>query len=604
MMSALKVLLLEDSVYDAEMIKGLLLKENDRSYEFNLVMGEEEFISALEEYKPDIILSDNSLPQFDATEALRIVRERSLYIPFILVTGTVSDEFAASIIKQGADDYILKDRLTRLPAAIDSSLKQRKFEKEKLDAVNKLKESNDRYEIVAKATSDTIWDWDLITNKITWNQNIQNIFGYKDVDLVTTHEWRYDRIHPSDIEAVQKNINEQVSNRILRFEDAYRFRCADGSYKYVYDRSFLVINEEGTPVRMIGAKQDITRQKQEEFRLKLLESVITNATDAVLITEAGSINKRDQKIVYVNDAFTKMTGYTKEEVIGKTSSFLEGPKTNKDELERMFKSMQRGESCEIEVIKYKKNGEEFWVQKAVAPVEDAEGNIARFIAIERDVTERKLIDQKITMAIISAQDQERLQIGGELHDNVIQILAGTLISLGMINKNQGSPNGELFLKQCHDYIMMAIDEIRQLSHRLVPVFFKEETLKDTFERLLKTMNVDNKYKVKLYFDSFEKIEIGNDIQLNLYRILQEQLNNIVKYSGANELEISVRLHANSLRLTIHDNGKGFDTNVVRTGIGLRNIQKRTELFLGSFSLQSSEGNGCTLTVEIPLPEKK
>ena len=118
------------------------------------------------------------------------------------------------------------------------------------------------------------------------------------------------------------------------------------------------------------------------------------------------------------------------------------------------------------------------------------------------------------------------------------------------------------------------------------------------------MNVDNKYKVKLYFDSFEKIEIGNDIQLNLYRILQEQLNNIVKYSGANELEISVRLHENSLRLTIHDNGKGFDTNVVRTGIGLRNIQKRTELFLGSFSLQSSEGNGCTLTVEIPLPGKE
>jgi PAS domain S-box-containing protein len=604
MMNVLKILLLEDSAYDAEIIKNLLLKEEEKMYEFNLAMNEEEFLAALDKFKPDIVLSDNSLPQFNATEALKIVREHSLYIPFILVTGTVSDEFAASIIKQGADDYVLKDRLTRLPTAIDGSLKQRQVEKQRLEAVNKLKESNDRYEIVAKATSDTIWDWDLATNKIIWNKNIQNIFGYKDIDLVTTNQWRYDKIHPADIETVHKNTNTQINDKILRYEDEYRFLCADGSYKYVYDRSFLVINSDGIPIRMIGAMQDITRQKQEEFRLKLLESVITNATDSVLITEAGTFDEAAQKIVYVNEAFTKMTGYKKEEVIGKTSRLLQGAKTNKEELEKLAKSMQKGESCEIEVIKYNKKGEEFWVQKAVAPVEDAEGNITHFISIERDVTERKLIDQKITKAIISAQDQERFQIGSELHDNVTQILAGTLISLGMINKNQGLPNGELFIKQCHDYIIMAIDEIRQLSHRLAPVFFKEETLKDTFERLLKTMNVDNKYKVRLYMDSFEAMEISNDIQLNLYRILQEQLNNIVKYSGATMVEISVLLLEKNLQMTIHDNGKGFDTNAVRTGIGLRNIQKRTELFLGSFLLTSSTGNGCTLTVEIPLQDNK
>jgi CheY-like chemotaxis protein len=139
MMNALKILLLEDSAYDAEIIKNLLLKEEEKMYEFNLAMNEEEFLAALDKFKPDIVLSDNSLPQFNATEALKIVREHSLYIPFILVTGTVSDEFAASIIKQGADDYVLKDRLTRLPTAIDGSLKQRQVEKQRLEAVNKLK---------------------------------------------------------------------------------------------------------------------------------------------------------------------------------------------------------------------------------------------------------------------------------------------------------------------------------------------------------------------------------------------------------------------------------------------------------------------------------
>jgi len=599
MKKVLKILLLEDSSDDAEIIQRLLLKEADE-FECNLAMNKDQFLRALDQFNPDIILSDNSLPQFDASEALKIVRDRSLYIPFILVTGTVSEEFAATIIKQGADDYILKDRLSRLPNAIQVSLKQRHIEKERLEAVNKLKESNDRYKIVAKATSDIIWDCDLITDKVRWNKNMHEIFGYP--DLHTDNEWWLDKIHPQDVGRVRNNALRQINDKILKFEDEYRFRCTDGTYKYVNDKSFLVIDSLDNPVRMIGAMQDITRQKEEEFRLKLLESVITNATDAVLIMEAGTLKEGGQKIIYVNEAFTKMTGYTKEEVIGKTSDFLQGAKTNKDELEKLEKSMAKGEACEIEIIKYNKKGDEFWVQKAVAPVENAEGVITHFIAIERDVTERRLMDQKITKAIITTQEQERYQIGGELHDNVTQILAGTLISLGMIRDLPGAQNAIPLVKQCHDYIMMAIDEIRQLSHRLAPVFFKEEPLKETFGRLLKTMNVDNKYQIKLNVDSLDAVKIGNDIQLNLYRILQEQLNNIVKYSGANKIEINTYIENNNFIMTIYDNGKGFDTSAVREGIGLRNIQKRTELFLGTFTLDSSIGNGCRLKIEIPLRE--
>ena len=261
MIPTLKILLLEDSVYDAEMIQNSLLKEQ-RSYEFKLVMNEEEFLTSLDQFEPDIILSDNSLPQFSAAEALKIVRERSLYIPFILVTGTVSDEFAATVIRQGADDYILKDRLTRLPMAIDVSLKQRQAEKEKLDAFNESQASNERYKIVVKATSDTIWDWDLVTNTITWNKNIQDIFGYKDIDLLTSNRWWYDKIHPADAPFIIKNVMTQINDKTLRFEDEYRFLCADGSYKYVFDRSFLVLDYKGNPVRMIGAMQDVTERKR------------------------------------------------------------------------------------------------------------------------------------------------------------------------------------------------------------------------------------------------------------------------------------------------------------------------------------------------------
>ncbi|MEO8404157.1 MAG: response regulator, partial [Chitinophagaceae bacterium] len=140
MTSGIKILLIEDNPLDAEIIQRLLRKEADGN-EFHLVMNKETFVRALDEYKPDVIVSDNSLPQFDASEALRITRGRSLYIPFILVTGTVSEEFAAGIIKAGADDYILKDRLIRLPTAIDAALKKRKTEIERARVEEELKKS-------------------------------------------------------------------------------------------------------------------------------------------------------------------------------------------------------------------------------------------------------------------------------------------------------------------------------------------------------------------------------------------------------------------------------------------------------------------------------
>jgi two-component system, NarL family, sensor histidine kinase UhpB len=107
----LKILYLEDRAEDAEIVLRLL-KKSDFRFESLLAMNQKEFLEALDSYEPDIILSDNSLPNFNASEALRIVQQRCINVPFILVTGAVSEEFAAQIIKLGADDYILKDRLT------------------------------------------------------------------------------------------------------------------------------------------------------------------------------------------------------------------------------------------------------------------------------------------------------------------------------------------------------------------------------------------------------------------------------------------------------------------------------------------------------------
>src|SRR5690349_21451765 len=126
----MKILLLEDSAVDAEIITRLL-KNNGIGEEIYVANNKKSYEYGLESFRPELILSDNSLPQFDASQALDILHERNIKLPFILITGTVSEEFAAGIIKKGADDYILKDRLARLPAAIDAALKQKRIEKEK-----------------------------------------------------------------------------------------------------------------------------------------------------------------------------------------------------------------------------------------------------------------------------------------------------------------------------------------------------------------------------------------------------------------------------------------------------------------------------------------
>ncbi|HEY4154507.1 MAG TPA: response regulator, partial [Puia sp.] len=124
MKAALKIIMLEDSAVDAEIIQRFLAKKKP-DYQFCLVTNKEAFLQALDQFNADLVLADNALPQFNGSEALQIVRETALDMPFILVTGSMTDEFAAHIIKSGADDYILKDRLTRLPDAIEAAIKKR-----------------------------------------------------------------------------------------------------------------------------------------------------------------------------------------------------------------------------------------------------------------------------------------------------------------------------------------------------------------------------------------------------------------------------------------------------------------------------------------------
>ncbi|MDZ7689595.1 MAG: PAS domain S-box protein [Balneolaceae bacterium] len=260
---------------------------------------------------------------------------------------------------------------------------------EQIERQRKLKKSVDRYEIVAKATSDTIWDLDLLSDTIEYNMNIYSMFGYKQREVKELGEWWRSKVHPEDQEKVISKIENVLQNRTERFQMEYRFQCADGTYKDIYDRAFIVNDDIGTPIRIIGAMQDVTEQKVEKRWLKLFESAIKTTNESVAIIEAEPTDLPGRKILYVNEAFSKMTGYTKEEVTGETLQILNGPKTSQKKRDQLMRSLEKWETCEVEFVNYTKDGKEFWINVSYAPVKNEDGSFSHWVCVGRDVTNRR-----------------------------------------------------------------------------------------------------------------------------------------------------------------------------------------------------------------------
>ncbi|MEP6747352.1 MAG: response regulator [Bacteroidota bacterium] len=247
---------------------------------------------------------------------------------------------------------------------------------------------------------------------------------------------------------------------------------------------------------------------------------------------------------------------------------------------------------------YTKSGQPVEVELYSTPIMINDKIFTSVIAI--DVTEKFLTDQKITMAIIKTQENERYEIGGELHDNVCQILAASQLSLGMI-RNSIEPASVKAFNNCNEYITLATNEIRNLSHRLAPVFFDDMSLEEAFRRLLNTMNLNSHCNTSLNIHTeVNNSTISRDVQLNLYRILQEELANIVKHAKATQVQIEVAIDGDNLIMDIADNGVGFNLDSIKQGIGLANISRRAGLFGGTSTVESSLNKGCKITIQIPL----
>ena len=351
-----------------------------------------------------------------------------------------------------------------------------------------IRQSNERYLLISKATNDAIWDWDIITNRLYWGEGFYTLFRYPPGVVDNSFQFWEDRIHPDDKQRVTEGLGQFLTDGTsTSWSDEYWFRKPDDTYVLVYDRGFLIYNQEGKVNRMVGSMQDITEKREMEKQLL------------------------------------------------------------KQQLNRQ---------------------------------------------------------QLIAQAVVDAQEKERGDIGKELHDNVNQILSTARLYLDLARSDEKERLN--LIKRSTENIFDAINEIRNISRSLVPGSIGDLGIVESINDLVESIKATKKLHVEFYYEGQVDKLLDEKQKLMLFRIIQEQVNNVLKHANARNLVIEFFVDDDVIDLTISDDGQGFEPGNTKNkkGVGLYNITSRTELFNGKVNIVASPGNGCKMNINVPISNLK
>jgi PAS domain S-box-containing protein len=480
-----------------------------------------------------------------------------------------------------------------------------------IETQKELKESNERFELVAEATSDAIYDWNLASNTLNWGIGLTNLFGYLSEE-VSISNWE-ELIHPDDRKRISNDLDKAIqSEETKHWKGEYRFKRKDGSYSYVLEKGFIVRNAEGRAIRMIGAVQDITELKEKEqelLRTKERFELAVKATSDIVWDWDFTTNR----VVWPENYSLILGWELPVDKVQPSEYCLE--RFHPEDKENIIQSLQATLSDTSTVIwnyefRYQRSdGTYAHVSNRAYIIRNDEGKAIRMIGAMEDITERKKLEaellekeldkqKQISQATIDTQEKERGEIGKELHDNVNQVLTTTKLYLDLSQTNPELKD-DLIHKSSKN-IIYVINEIRQLSRSLMNPSLGDLGLIDSLNDLIENINATRKLNVVLETKSFSETSINTHKSLMVFRIIQEALNNAIKHARAKSVLIRISTQKNTLHLQIKDDGVGFEQHKIKKGAGLNNIQNRVYLSNGLLSLETAPGNGCTINIKIPV----
>ena len=262
----LRILHLEDDAADSELV-STLLRRAGLDCELVRVDTKAGFEACLASEGFQLILSDFSIPGFDGHTALALARERRPELPFLFVSGTIGEDRAVESLKEGATDFVLKDRPQRLATAVRRALAEAEERTLRLRAEEALRRSEERYALAARGANDGLWDWDLVKGALYLSPRWKSMLGLGEQEVgCDPGEW-LDRVHPQDLPGLKARLDSHLSARSEFFECEYRIAHRDGGHRWMLTRGVAVRDEAGTAVRMAGSQTEITQRKAAEEQL-------------------------------------------------------------------------------------------------------------------------------------------------------------------------------------------------------------------------------------------------------------------------------------------------------------------------------------------------
>ncbi|MDH3975754.1 MAG: response regulator [Deltaproteobacteria bacterium] len=617
-MGQVKVMVVEDEIIIARDIQMSL---ENMGYEVTGVVstGNDAVESARRDI-PDLVLMDIELQgEMDGTEAARKINS-TLDIPVIYITAYADSAVLERAKATGPFGYMIKPfEEQQLHTTIEMALYKFKMEK-------KLRESEKRYELASRAGQVGVWDWNVSNDGFYLDSSLKSMLGYKmGEDISTLDDWM-EVIYPDDRNTVKETARKHLDGGSDQYELVHRMFHRNKSVRWFLARGVAIKNHHGIVTRMIGTETDITERRLAEDKLRKLSTAIEQSPVTVMITDVQG------KIEYVNPKFTEVSGYTSEEVLGKSPSILKSGNHDADFYEDMWHTILNGNEWRGEFHNRRKDGQLYWELATISPLRSHDGKTTHFLAIKEDITKRKKAETELRRAKEEAEAANRAKsdflshMSHELRTPMTAIL-GFAQLLESVSEESPSERQNDCIKEILNagyHLMELINEVLDLSSiesgklsmsiEMIPL---EPLIKECIALILPLAD-QNRISVRESCQNYEDYFVCAD-KTRLKQILLNLLSNAVKYNKeGGEVKIECRMEGGKfVRICVTDTGEGFPEeqymqlfepfkrlvsdrrkSIEGTGIGLSISKNLIQLMGGSLGVESFPGKGSTFWIDI------
>jgi PAS domain S-box-containing protein len=474
--------------------------------------------------------------------------------------------------------------------------------------------SNNRFELITKTTNDAIWEWNLETGELWANETHQQLYGLTLKDPFPDEQKWIDRIHPEDREQIVSLQRAILNSDKNVFICEYRFFTREKGYRDIYDRSYIVRDQNGKPLLRTGSMMDVSEQKrnQEEiFKAHARFDIVSKATSDIVWDWDIKHN-----IIWWNDNYYQIMGYNKQNDFVDIENWFNGihPGDEKRVRQKISEVFAGKESIWRDEYRFsKQDGTYIDVLDRGFIIRDKTGKATRMIGSMVDLTERIRKEEelnesyrairKLTDHLQNIREEERTHIAREIHDELGQQLTVLKMDASWLNKKIGDsdPATKEKLKDLLSILDDTVKTVRRISSELRPSLLDDLGLFAAMEWQLHEFGKRSGIQTSINASNTD-MNLSNEIKTALFRIFQESLTNVARHSDAKNIEVNLQQQENNFVMSIFDDGKGFNKNQIakKRTLGILGMNERTRMVGGYYEITSVPGKGTKVSVSIPV----